>query len=75
MSCLTLSVTPKNTPLSLRAECKNASVSIGAENKNSKMSITATLVCDAWLSDYEVFYVQEGAFRVQDGYFMVKKKE
>lgn len=74
MSCLTLRVSSRNTPLNCRVECMNVSMGIDTRNKNAKMSVTASLVCDAWESDYEVFYVQEGAFMVQEGYFMVRKE-
>lgn len=54
---------------------KNTMPTVTAVNKNVDINVVIALVCQVSLSGkYEYFYVTEGPFVVENGYFMVSRK-
>ena len=64
----------KNCIVVLKKNCKNVPVKVNTENRNTGINIRIGLVCQVSLSEkYQVFYVNEGPFIVEEGYFKVAK--
>lgn len=61
-----------NTVILVNTENNNTHTSINTECKNTKISIKVGLVCQVSLGEYKLFYVAEGPFMVEEGYFKVK---
>ena len=57
----------------INSKSKNRAASIETEGRNLKVSVRVGLVCRISLGEYRLFYVQEGPFIVEEGYFKVKK--
>lgn len=74
----------KNTALSVETNGLHYNMLITTENKNKEVSVTTVakeptiqitvgLVCQVSLEVYKTFYVSEGPFIVEEGYFKVAK--
>lgn len=71
---LEVSTENKNCVVVLKKNCRNVPVEVNTENKNTGVNIRIGLVCQVSLSGkYQVFYVKEGPFIVEEGYFKVGK--
>lgn len=71
---LEVSTENKNCVVVLKKNCRNVPVEINTENRNTGINIRIGLVCQVSLSvKYQVFYVKEGPFIVEEGYFKVGK--
>ena len=77
-----LSTSPYNTFLLIKTQGFHYIITVNTQNKNKKaavktvgkkptISISAGLVCQTSLGEYKVFYVAEGPFLVEEGYFRV----
>lgn len=78
-----LSVLPYNHPVSVNTEGLRTIILINTENKNKELSVNTQgkkptvsisigLVCQVSLGEYKLFYVKEGPFIVEEGYFKVR---
>lgn len=56
----------------INSENKNKVVSVGTTGKKPTISINIGLVCRVSLGGYKLFYIEEGPFIVEEGYFKVK---
>ena len=75
MGCLTLTVREIPADITLTAQNRNE-LYVDAECKNTGLKITAALVCHVGAAGlYQRFYVTEGPFVVENGYFMVRKQQ
>lgn len=61
----------RNTLLVISIGNRNADMKVTATGRNADMEVTVGLVCQVGLN-YKVFYVDEGPFLVEEGYFKVK---
>lgn len=61
----------QNLIVVVKAQCKNTLPAIAASSRNTGLKLTVGLVCKVGLN-YKVFYVGEGPFVVEEGYFKVK---
>lgn len=77
-----LSTSTCNTFLLINTQGSHYIVTVNIQNKNKKVavktvgkkptiSVSAGLVCQTSLGEYKVFYVAEGPFLVEEGYFRV----
>ncbi len=78
-----LSVLPYNYPISvntkglhtiilINTENRNKELSVNTQGKNPTVLISIGLVCQVSLGEYRLFYVKEGPFIVEEGYFKVR---
>lgn len=63
----------KNTIIIVKSENRNPEMEVLAGNRNTSMEIRVGLVCQVSLGTFRVFYVADGPFMVEEGYFKVLK--
>lgn len=72
-SVLKTSIQCLNTDVSVQKHNVNSPVTVLQDNKNTEVSVSAGLVCSVGHGDWEVFYVTQGPFIIEQGVFKVKK--
>ena len=60
-----------NTILVITTEDRNPVPVVSAESANARIKVSVGLVCQVALGKYRVFYVENGPFLVEEGYFKV----
>lgn len=62
----------RNAVVIVTVENKNPEAKVLVGNRNTSVQVSVGLVCQVGLG-YTVFYVEEGPFMVEEGYFRVLK--
>lgn len=60
-----------HTIILINTENKNKELSVNTQGKKPTVSTSIGLVCQVSLGEYKLFYVKEGPFIVEEGYFKV----
>lgn len=60
----------RNVIIVVMAQCKNSIPDITASCRNTELKVTVGLVCKVGQA-YQTFYVMQGPFIVEEGYFRV----
>ena len=72
---LSVDVVNAGNGLDVAVENKNTTPSVSVVNKNVRLNVTVALICRVSITEkYEYFYVTDGPFVVENGYFLVRRK-
>lgn len=67
---MTVGTENQNLIVVVKAQCKNTLPAIAASSRNTGLKLTVGLVCKVGQA-YQTFYVMQGPFIVEEGYFRV----
>lgn len=72
--CISIVVDALNKVIAAITNPCNTKPSVSTHGANSSINVSVGIVCSVGLGRYEVFYVGEGPFTVEDGVFKVLKE-